>query len=201
MGTETMAETPATEVAPDLRELDALESSQIALHVCCGPCASAVIERLERDWSVACVWHNPNIQPAAEHEMRLEAMRTVAERTGTPLTVLDYEVERWRELCKGRMDEPEGGARCDVCFRMRLEAVADWAIAEGVGTIATTLTIGPQKSADRINAIGHDVAARRGLLFLAEDFKKCAGFQRSVELSRAWGLYRQRYCGCRPSMR
>jgi len=169
--------------------------------VCCGPCASAVIERLEREWSVACVWHNPNIQPAEEHERRLESMRTVAERTGTSLAVLPYDVDRWPELCARLLEEPEGGARCEVCFRMRLEATAQWAVAEGIETIATTLSISPHKDVERINAIGHDVAARHGLLFLAGDFKQRGGFQRSVELSREWGLYRQNYCGCLQSMR
>jgi len=84
---------------------------------------------------------------------------------------------------------------------MRLEETALWALAEGIETIATTLSISPHKDAKRINEIGHDVAARHGLLSLAEDFKKGGGFQRSVELSREWGLYRQNYCGCLMSRR
>jgi predicted adenine nucleotide alpha hydrolase (AANH) superfamily ATPase len=160
-----------------------------------------VIERLAEDWSVVAVWYNPNIQPDDEHQRRLEAMRAVAGRTETRLAVLEYEVARWREECAGLMDEPEGGARCEVCFRMRLEAVARWAVAEGIETIATTLTISPHKDAGRINAIGAEVAAHHHLRFLAEDFKQEHGFQRSVELSRRWGLYRQGYCGCLPSVR
>jgi len=79
-----------TQVAPDIGEIGDLPAPWLALHVCCGPCASAVIERLKREWSVACVWHNPNIQPAEEHERRLASMRTVAERTGASLAVLPY---------------------------------------------------------------------------------------------------------------
>ena len=33
-------------------------------------------------------------------------------------------------------------------------------------------------------------------VFLDMDFKKKAGFQRSIELSKEYGLYRQNYCGC-----
>ena len=171
----------------------------MALHVCCGPCAGAVIERLSRLWEVTAVWFNPNIQPEDEHRRRLEAMRIVVERTATPLTVLEYDVERWRELCAELRDEPEGGARCEVCFRMRLEETARWAVAAGIEVITTTLTISPHKDAKRIHEIGAEVAARHGLRFLPEDFKKGGGFQRSVELSREWGLFRQRYCGCLPA--
>ncbi|MGM0494824.1 MAG: epoxyqueuosine reductase QueH, partial [Armatimonadota bacterium] len=154
-----------------------------------------MIERLAGEWEIDAVWHNPNIQPVEEYERRLEAMRVVAGKTGTPLVVLEYDVERWHELCEGLMDEPEGDARCEVCFRMRLEMTARWAVTEGVEFIATTLTISPHKDAERINAIGAEIAGRHGLRFLAEDFKKDAGFQRSVELSREWGLHRQNYCG------
>lgn len=194
-------EVAETEVAPDLGEMGEVDSPRLALHVCCGPCASAVIERLAEDWDLDAVWHNPNIQPPEEHQARLESMRTVAGRTATPLAVLEYDVERWEELCAELMDEPEGGARCEVCFRIRLEATARWAVAEGVEVIATTLTISPHKDAERINTIGVEVATRHRLSFLARDFKKDGGFQRSVELSREWDLYRQDYCGCLPSIR
>jgi len=35
-----------------------------------------------------------------------------------------------------------------------------------------------------------------GTTFVAEDFKKRGGFQRSVELARELGLCRQNFCGC-----
>ena len=31
---------------------------------------------------------------------------------------------------------------------------------------------------------------------MPSDFKKRGGYQRSIELSRQYGLYRQNYCGC-----
>ena len=36
-----------------------------------------------------------------------------------------------------------------------------------------------------------------GVPFLPSDFKKKNGYQRSIELSRQFHLYRQDYCGCR----
>ncbi|MEA3402646.1 MAG: epoxyqueuosine reductase QueH [Armatimonadota bacterium] len=171
----------------------------LALHVCCGPCATAVIERLREEWDVRAVWHNPNIQPREEYLKRLESMRRVAELSDVPLAELERDVEAWREACRGLMDEPEGGARCDVCFRMRLERTARWAAERGIDVITTTLTVSPHTPAERVNAIGEEVACEHGLRFLAENFKKRHGFQRSVELSKRWGLYRQTWCGCLPS--
>lgn len=171
---------------------------KLALQVCCGPCATAVIERLANEYDVTAVWYNPNIAPAQEHDLRREAMRTVAERCGVELVELEYDPSAWEAVCAGLKDEPEGGARCVECFHMRLERVARWAAARGVGTLATTLSISPHKSAQTINAIGIEVAAGQGLRFLVADFKRGGGFQRSVALSKQWGLYRQRYCGCSP---
>ena len=53
---------------------------------------------------------------------------------------------------------------------------------------------------ERIAAIGGEAAAKYGIEFLAEDFKKKDGFKISVERSREMGLTRQDYCGCLMSL-
>jgi predicted adenine nucleotide alpha hydrolase (AANH) superfamily ATPase len=58
-------------------------------------------------------------------------------------------------------------------------------------------TVSPHKNYELIYKIGMHLGARYGLAFLGADFKKQGGYQRSVELSKAYGLYRQRFCGCR----
>jgi len=58
---------------------------RLLLHVCCGPCATAVIERVVSRFEVICFWYNPNIEPTAEYQRRLAGMRTVAEVMGVPL--------------------------------------------------------------------------------------------------------------------
>ena len=60
----------------------------------------------------------------------------------------------------------------------------------------TTLTVSPHKNYMLISAIGSELARVYGLEFLDVDFKKKAGFQRSIELSKEYELYRQNYCGC-----
>jgi predicted adenine nucleotide alpha hydrolase (AANH) superfamily ATPase len=58
------------------------------------------------------------------------------------------------------------------------------------------MSLSPWKKAAVMNRIGRQFAARRGVAFLAADFKKKDGFKKSVDLSRSHGLYRQDYCGC-----
>ena len=60
----------------------------------------------------------------------------------------------------------------------------------------TTLTVSPHKDAQRLNAIGAELAQQYGVRWLPSDFKKREGYKRSIELSKQYGLYRQEYCGC-----
>jgi predicted adenine nucleotide alpha hydrolase (AANH) superfamily ATPase len=166
------------------------------LHCCCGPCATAVYERLARDYDLVCYWFNPNIQPQDEFDRRLDAMRQLADAVGMKLIVDTDGDEEWREAIAGLEDEPEGGARCDVCFAVRLRHAARKAAELGCELFTTTLTISSHKPLAEVAPAGETAAADSGVTYLAEDFNKQDGFRRSVELSKQHGLYRQRYCGC-----
>lgn len=114
----------------------------------------------------------------------------------------DYDPERYLAAVQGLENEKEGGARCSVCFRLRLARAADVAAAGSYDLFATTLTVSPYKNAPLINAIGEEEGERAHVAYLASDFKKKNGALRSNQLSKAYGLYRQDYCGCafsRPS--
>ncbi len=171
----------------------------VAVHVCCGPCATSVVERLRESYRVHAVWYNPNIQPDEEHDRRLATMHELAGAINLPMTELHYDVEAWLRDCAGLMDEPEGGRRCGVCFEHRLWVAGAFAAEMGADFFATTLTVSPHKPAATINPIGLRIATEAGVDFVDQDFKKRDGFARSIQLSREFGLYRQRYCGCLPS--
>ena len=112
-----------------------------------------------------------------------------------------FEQGAWLDLVRGLEGEPEGGRRCDICIRLRLEATARVAKATSMTAFATTLTISPMKNSRRINTLGTDLSESYGISFLEADFKKKDGFLKSVEKSKDLGLYRQDYCGCCYSMR
>ena len=97
---------------------------------------------------------------------------------------------------RGLEAEPEGGARCTVCFRLRLEETARLAAQLGYEYFCTTLSVSPHKDAERINRIGREMGEKYSVKWLPSDFKKREGYKRSIELSREFGLYRQDYCGC-----
>jgi hypothetical protein len=97
----------------------------------------------------------------------------------------------------GLEKEPEGGKRCEVCYRMRLKETCRYATERGFDAFATTLTVSPHKPASIVNRAGLEVGGDR---FMARDFKKKDGFKRANEIARQLNVYRQHYCGCAYSM-
>lgn len=107
-----------------------------------------------------------------------------------------YDAREFLDAVRGLEQVPEGGERCFVCYRLRLEAAARYAKANGFDYFTTTLSISPLKNAAKLNEIGEAFAAQYGVAHLPADFKKKEGYKRSIELSRVYGLYRQDFCGC-----
>ena len=178
---------------------------QLLLHSCCGPCSTAVIERLAPDYEITVFYYNPCITNVEEYERRKETQKqfidaynetTDCESARIRFIEGDYEPETYLGLVKGHEEDPEGGARCTICFRQRLEKTAAYACQHGYPIFGTTLTVSPHKNYPLISEIGNGLAIDYGIEFLDMDFKKKAGFQRSVQLSKEYGLYRQDYCGC-----
>ena len=147
-------------------------------------------------FDVTLFFYNPNIQPATEHDRRLKELERFADEEGMPLVVDREDREKWKELTRGMENELEGGKRCLVCYRMRMEKTAQYAEKNGFATFATSLTLSPHKNAQAINKIGQELAGQHGLEYYASDFKKQAGFKESLAQSREHDFYRQDYCGC-----
>ena len=176
----------------------------LLLHSCCGPCSTACIERVLPDWKVTIFYFNPCITDPEEYERRKAAQiqflnaynQTIAEEDHVNFIEGDYDPESFFRMVEGYEEEPEGGARCTLCFQQRLEAAARFAKSEGYYAFGTTLTVSPHKNYPLISAIGNQIAKGSQVEFLDLDFKKKAGFQRSIQLSKEYELYRQNYCGC-----
>ncbi len=178
---------------------------RVLLHVCCGPCSSAVLEYLTQFFDVTILWYNPNIYPEAEFELRLRTLRKLLDDMGLAdrvrILTEPYGSEEYYRAVKGLEDEPEGGRRCTECFRLRLQETARLAGQYGFDWFCTTLTLSRHKDAVRINAIAEEIARAEGVKWLPSDFKKRDGENRSIELCEQYHVYRQLYCGCEYSLR
>ena len=173
---------------------------RILLHICCAPCSSATLERLQDRFDVDFYFYNPNIEPFEEFSKRAgEAQRFVREFRpdgGVRVIVADYDHAAFEAIAKGREEIPERGERCYLCYSLRMRAAAQYAKAHGYDAFTTSLSISPHKSSAWINEIGLALERELGIPFVWSDFKKKDGYHRSIQLSKEYGLYRQDWCGC-----
>jgi epoxyqueuosine reductase len=172
---------------------------KVVLHTCCGVCAAGAVERLASEgYEVVGYFYNPNIHPPEEYIRRLEAARSIASSMHFSLVEAPYNIQEWLAQTTFLAKEPEGGLRCEVCFRIRLEATYLYMQECGADFFTTTLTTGTQKPAEVINRIGKEIGGDK---FLIRDFKKQGGSQRANEIAKRFEIYRQNYCGCVYSIR
>ena len=192
------------------------EKPKLLLHACCGPCSSYVLEYLNRFFDITIFYYNPNIHPEAEYTRRLEELEEFLpkfsknfENPNITLIKDEYNPEDFYTAIKIKENpelakEKEKGVRCYRCYEFRLKKAFEYAKRNNFDYFCTTLSISPFKDAEKINVIGEllekthrennptDFCPK----WLTSDFKKKGGFQRSLEISREYDLYRQQYCGC-----
>ena len=161
-----------------------------------------VVEKLQPLFKETVLYfYNPNIHPTQEYEKRLSAIKNIAELYALKIIGEEYDHAKWHKYIKGYENEKEGGARCPLCYRIRLAETAKKAKELGFDYFATTLSISPHKKAVIINEIGREEAKKYNLEFLEDDFKKQDGFKKTNELAKKYNIYRQNYCGCLFSLR
>ena len=177
-----------------------VEVKKLLLHSCCAPCSSACLEKLTPYFDITILYYNPNIEPYEEYLKRKEEeIRFINEfphHNKIDILDCDYNHDEFIKIAKGLEDEPERGKRCLKCYNLRMEYTAKKAKDLGYDYFATTLTLSPLKDSQVINSIGYAISKRIDISYLPSDFKKQNGYQRSIELSREYNLYRQNFCGC-----
>lgn len=187
------------------RELDSLISGlagtpSLLLHSCCAPCSSYCLKYLAEFFDITVLYYNPNISPPEEYRKRADEQSGLIARlpAAHEIKLVEgiYDPERFYAAVKGLENEPEGGERCKVCYRLRMEEAAKLARERGAEYFCTTLSISPLKNAEAINVIGEQLSEQYSVKWLPSDFKKKGGYLRSIELSKEYDLYRQNFCGC-----
>lgn len=173
---------------------------RLLLHSCCAPCSSYCLDLLNAYFDIDIIFYNPNMDSLEEFAKRLnEQKRLIQEMNLNNINIFDiiYNEEEFLNYIAGEEYAPEGGSRCKKCYQLRMKKTAEYAKENGYDYFTTTLSISPLKNANWINQIGLELASEYGIKFLVSDFKKKGGYQKSVEFSKKYNLYRQNYCGCR----
>ncbi len=183
--------------------------TDILLHCCCAPCSSAILEWMAaHDVRPVLYYYNPNIYPEEEYTIRKEELTRYASRLGLEIIDGDYVHDEWRACIAGLEDQPERGARCLQCFKMRLLRAAAKCSELGIATFTTTLASSRWKCLEQINEAGEWAAAQVNaspqctspVCFDDRNWRKGGLQQRRNELLKENGFYNQLYCGCEFSL-
>lgn len=167
----------------------------LALHACCGPCSLEPLRLLrEQGYSPTILWTNPNIQPVAEHELRLRTLLTWAREVAhVDVVIAGDDRDRWE-----RMAAPHGfdrRARCRACYALRLDEACRVAAERGFKFVSTTLAVSPYQLFEDCGELLCAFASKYGLKPVWQDFRPF--YPEATRESRELGMYRQNYCGCR----
>lgn len=164
---------------------------KLLMHICCSTCCLYPLQTLlSRNIDVRGFWLNPNIHPYTEYALRLESLRRLQIEWNLDMEYADnYGL---KEFVRAVVHDEEN--RCSVCYTMRLEATAGTAKRMGLDGFTTSLLVSPYQKFDMIMRIGNEAAKKYAIPFFAEDFRP--GWKEGMKKSKAFGLYRQKYCGC-----
>ena len=173
---------------------------RLLMHSCCAPCSSYCLSYLAEYFSITVFYYNPNISPEDEYYKRIKEQARLVDRLPVKNKISfaegEYEPLKFFQMAEGMEDVPEGGARCFKCYEMRQRKAAEYALAHGFDYFTTTLSVSPHKNAQVLNETGLSLEKEYGVKYLVSDFKKKGGYQKSIQYSREYNLYRQDYCGC-----
>ena len=192
-----------------LKEIEKLPKDKkptLLLHDCCGPCACFPLLFLCKHFNVTVFYDNSNIYPESEFFKRLNEVKRLLEYLKTTwnydvkLVVTEYKHEEYMKDLKPFSFFPEGGYRCFLCYRKRIENAYTYADQNEFDYITTVMSISRQKSSLIMNKIGEELSTHHKTKYFFSDFKKNGGIDKGIELRDEIGLYCQRYCGCEYSL-
>ncbi len=169
------------------------------VHICCSVDSHFFIEKLQHEYpdeQLVGFFYDPNIHPYSEYRLRLLDVERSCRKLGIELIEGPYDFESWMDAVRGLENEPEKGARCEVCFDRRFEVSAHKALELGEKKMTTTLLVSPKKSQEQLIRAGEAFHASHGVEFVAFDYRKNNGTADQSRVSKEQQLYRQDYCGC-----
>ncbi len=174
---------------------------KILLHTCCAPCSASTITLLQ-DYETVSLWYNPNIYSLKEHLARYVAWNKYMDL----LNIQKMEIKAdWLDdesqyecLWLNNAVQCDKG-RCYYCYLKRLEKTVETAKQNNIKNFTTTLLSSPYQKHDVIKQMCEDMAKENDLNFVYVDPRKI--HYDGVHKIKKLGLYSQRYCGCKLSIR
>jgi len=180
-----------------LKLIDEKPMKKVLMHSCCAPCSSTCLNVLKKGFIVDIYYSNSNINSLEEFEKRAnEQIRLNKEINNGKVIMDEYKPNDFHNAIKGLEHLGERSERCYHCYELRMRRTCEYAKEHGYDYFTTTLSLSPHKNSDWVNEIGMNLSLEYQIPFLYSNFKKQNGYQKSIEFSKQYDLYRQDYCGC-----
>lgn len=169
----------------------------ILLHICCGPCLIYPFSRLKsQGFKIKGFFYNPNIYPPAEFSKRKESLDLLSRDLGLNVEAAENRPSDFFQAIDKKENTPE---RCLICWSLRLQATASYAKENGLKLFSTTLLVSPYQDHETLKQLGQKIAKDTKVDFYYEDFRP--GFRQAYQEAKQRGLYLQKYCGCKYSVK
>ena len=176
----------------------------LLLHVCCGVCSVYPLIYLRKYFDITIYFANSNIYPYEEYMNRLNALNSYLDYlndSSIKIITAPYDNDSYMKNLESLKNEPEGGKRCKLCYKLRMEETFKYALKEKYEYCTTVMSISNRKNADYINEIGEELQKEYPpVKYLYADFKKGDGITKNDKMNKELNLYHQNYCGCIYSM-
>ncbi|MBR2791672.1 MAG: epoxyqueuosine reductase QueH, partial [Erysipelotrichaceae bacterium] len=99
----------------------------LLMHTCCAVCACYPIVWLTQYFDLTLYYYNDNIYPEDEYEKRYAELERYVRifnqenNRNVKLIKCEYHNTEYTEKLVPYRDAPEGGERCHLCYKLRLE--------------------------------------------------------------------------------
>ena len=164
----------------------------LLLHICCAICLIYPLRVLQsKKFKVKGFFYNPNIHPFLEYRRRKETLQILNSEFKLEIFYPEYKVE---DFFRSINFNEEKDKRCLLCWKLRLENTAEFALNNGFSSFSTTLLVSPYQDHIKIKEMAQEISRSKGIEFYYEDFRE--GFRQAHNEAKQKGLYCQNYCGC-----
>ena len=169
----------------------------ILLHICCGPCLIYPFSRLkDQRFEISGFYYNPNIYPVSEYHRRVEGLKVLSQEFSLSVEYPEYQESDFLQAINALEALSQ---RCASCWALRLRKTARQAKKNGFASFSTTLLASPYQNHELLKQLGQQIGQDTGVDFYYEDFRP--GFKQAQIEAKRKGIYRQKYCGCKYSIR
>jgi len=149
-----------------------------------------------REFNIKGFYYNPNLYPSEEYGRRKESLEVLSKDLQLEIESPEYQESDFSRAINAKENTPE---RCVICWSLRLQKTAKHAKENGIPFFSTTLLVSPYQNHQRLKQLGEKIAKETGVDFYYEDFR--VGFRQAYKEAKAKGLYLQKYCGCKYSIK